>query len=54
MAVADAGVRERRLQAHRVRPRVLAAAHAAALSHVDDEPDVAVAQRRDELAAVKP
>jgi hypothetical protein len=40
--VRDARVIERRLEPLRVRPRVLAAAHAAALSDVDQQPNVCI------------
>jgi len=46
--VADPGLRERLLQALRIRPRVLAAANAPALADVDEQPDVRVVQRLEE------
>src|SRR4051794_11229493 len=42
--VLDAGLRERILQAPGVGPRVLRPAHAAPLAHIDEAPDVALAQ----------
>src|SRR5688572_23658406 len=42
--VADARLRERGLQALRVRPRVLAASHAPSLPHVEQEADVRLVQ----------
>jgi hypothetical protein len=46
--VGDAGSFECRLEPLRVRPGVLAPAHAAALADVDDEPDVGLAERVEE------
>ena len=42
------GVGEGRLEARRVRPGVLAPAHAAPLAHVEQDPDVGLAQRGQE------
>jgi hypothetical protein len=44
---------ERGLEPRRVRPRVLAAAHATPLPDVDQHADVGVAQRSDEARGVE-
>src|SRR3954454_20694878 len=46
--VGDAAIRQRGLKPFRVRPRVPAAAHAAALTEVEELTDVRMAQRREE------
>jgi hypothetical protein len=49
--VTEAGGRERDLEPLRVRPRVLVAADAAALPHVEHDAHVGVAQRVEERVA---
>jgi hypothetical protein len=53
VAVADARLAQRRLEALRVRPGVLAAAHAAPLAHVEDDPDLGLPQGPEEAGPVK-
>src|SRR4051812_45259571 len=54
MRVADTRFRERRLQALRVRPGVLAAADTPPLAHVDEESDLRLAERGEESFEAPP
>jgi hypothetical protein len=51
--VVDAGLGERRFQALRVRPGVLAATHAAALAHVEEQLDVGIGESSEKAIAVE-